>query len=133
MIAEHTDSGATEAANVAQQLKGVGPLVDKIPGKPETVDVRVEIKLLEESQQVIEAALNITNGVGGRCTPSQSLPIRQVEIRFQQVSVIVHSVTFFGLGSNDIPADRPCGYRLGSIIQLPRELDQSELPPLALI
>jgi len=47
MVAEYANSGGTEAAHKAQQLQRVGSLVNEIPGKPETVDIRVEVKLLQ--------------------------------------------------------------------------------------
>lgn len=65
MIAEYTDGGITEAMHEAQQLQRVWSFVDEIPGKPEAVNVRIKIKFFQQPQQVIEAALHVTDSVGG--------------------------------------------------------------------
>jgi hypothetical protein len=91
VVAENADGGVAKAAHEAQQLQGVGSLVDKIPCKPETVNVRIEVQLLQEPQQVIEAALDVADGVGGRYPPARPSLIRQIEVCLRSVGFVMHS------------------------------------------
>ncbi len=91
VVAEYANSGGAEAAHEAQQLQRVGSLVDEIPGKPETVDIRVEVKLLQKPQQVIKAPLDVADGIGGPHTLVRLPALWQIEVHFRSVGCILHS------------------------------------------
>ena len=65
VVAQDADGGVTQATHEAQQAQGVRPAVDQIARKPEAIDGGIEVDAIEEPQQVIEAALDIANGIGG--------------------------------------------------------------------
>ena len=65
VVAQDADGGVTQATHKAQQAQGVRPAIDQIARKPEAIDGGIEVDAIEEAQQVIEAALDIANGIGG--------------------------------------------------------------------
>ena len=64
VVAQDADGGVTQAAHEAQQAQGVRPAIDQIARKPEAIDGGIEVDAIQEAQQVIEAALDIANGIG---------------------------------------------------------------------
>ena len=48
----------------AQDLQRIGATINKVTGKPQLVFLEVKIEFIQQSQQIVKATLNITDGIG---------------------------------------------------------------------
>jgi hypothetical protein len=65
VIAEHHAGLVSERTHEAQHRRGLRPTIHKIAGKPQLIARRIEVNLIQQPQQRIEAALQIANRVSG--------------------------------------------------------------------
>ena len=65
MVTENRYRGISEAAQITQRLKRAGTPVDEVPYKPQRVVRRIEADAIEEPLQLVVAALDVADSVGG--------------------------------------------------------------------
>ena len=64
MVAQHSNGGVPQSLDEAQNVQGVRSLVDQIAGEPEPVFRGIEVDLVEQPEEIVEAPLNIANRIG---------------------------------------------------------------------
>jgi len=64
VIAEHDDRAVADALDGAQHLQRLSAAVDEIAAEPERVDGGIEADFLDQPDQLVVTALDVTDGSG---------------------------------------------------------------------
>ncbi|MNH21270.1 hypothetical protein D3C79_810740 [compost metagenome] len=64
MVAQHAGQRVADRVEVAQCLQRFRPAVDQVTDQPQAIDSRVELDALQQALEGLQAALQVTDGVG---------------------------------------------------------------------